>query len=78
MKKVLNEYLTLSYRMRITEDKSEGGYVVSFPELPGCLTCGETVESAVTNAIDAKRTWLMAALDGGLEIRERGGSLYRK
>ena len=78
MKKVLNEYLTLSYRMRITEDKSEGGYVVSFPELPGCLTCGETVESAVANAMDAKRAWLMAAIEDGIEIREPGGSLYRK
>jgi len=78
MKKALNEYLTLSHRMRITEDKSEGGYVVSFPELPGCLTCGETVESAVTNDMDAKRTWLMAVLEGGIEIREPGGSQYRK
>ena len=36
------------------EDKDEGGYVVSFPDLPGCITCGETIESAVANAIDAK------------------------
>ena len=53
--KTLNEYLTLPYRMEIVEDHDEGGFVVSYPDLPGCITCGETVESAVANAQDAKR-----------------------
>ena len=53
--KTLNEYLALPYRMEIVEDREEGGYVVSYPDLPGCLTCGETIESAVENARDAKR-----------------------
>ena len=44
--KTLNEYLALPYRMEIVEDREEGGYVVSYPDLPGCLTCGETIESA--------------------------------
>ena len=46
MMKTLNDYLAMSYRMEIVEDKDEGGFVVSFPELPGCITCGETIESA--------------------------------
>ena len=53
--KTLNDYLSMAYRMEIVEDKDEGGYVVSFPELPGCITCGETIESAVKNAEDAKK-----------------------
>ena len=48
----------------------EGGFVVSFPELPGCITCGETVESAVANALDAKKAWLEAAMEDGIEIHE--------
>ena len=60
----------MAYRMEIVEDKDEGGYVVSFPELPGCITCGETIESAVKNAEDAKKEWLMAALEDGVEINE--------
>ena len=55
MMKTLNDYLSMAYRMEIVEDKDEGGYVVSFPELPGCITCGETIESAVKNAEDAKK-----------------------
>lgn len=34
MKRV-NDYMELPYRMEVVEDKVEGGYVISFPELPG-------------------------------------------
>ena len=68
--KTLNDYMAMNYRMEIIEDREEGGYVVSYPELPGCLTCGETIESAVANAIDAKKAWLEAALEEGIEIHE--------
>ena len=60
----------MSYRMEIVEDKDEGGFVVSYPDLPGCITCGETVECAVKNALDAKKAWLEAALEEGVEIYE--------
>ena len=60
--KTLNDYMAISYRMEIIEDKVEGGYVVSYPDLPGCITCGETVESAVANAMDAKKAWIEATL----------------
>ena len=70
MMKTLNDYMAMSYRMEIIEDKDEGGFVVSYPDLPGCITCGETVESAVENALDAKKAWLEAALEDGVEIHE--------
>lgn len=66
--KTLTDYMEMSYRMEIVEDKDEGGFVVSYPDLPGCITCGETVESAVVNALDAKRAWLEAALEEGIKI----------
>ncbi len=65
-----NDYFAMNYRMEIVEDKDEGGFVVSFPELPGCITCGETVESVVANALDAKKAWLEAAVEDGIEIHE--------
>ena len=68
--KTLNEYLAMPYRMEIVEDREEGGFVVSFPELPGCITCGETLETAVANAQDAKKAWLEAALADGVVIQE--------
>ena len=67
--KTLNDYLAMNYRMEIVEDKDEGGFVVSFPELPGCFSCGETIESAVANALHAKKAWLEAAVEDGVEIQ---------
>lgn len=46
--KDLNYYLSLPYRMELTSGVLEEGYVVSFPALPGCLSCGETIEEAIT------------------------------
>ena len=68
--KTLNEYLKMPYRMELVEDPDEGGFVVSYPDLPGCITCGETVERAIANAQDAKKAWLEAALEEGIEIHE--------
>ena len=68
--KTLNEYMKLPYRMEIVPDTEENGYVVSYPELPGCITCSETLEQAVSNAEEAKREWLAAAIEEGLEIPE--------
>ena len=68
MMKTLNDYMKMSYRMEIVEDKEEGGYVVSYPDLPGCITSGETIEAAVANAVDAKKVWIEAALEEGIEI----------
>ena len=52
--KTLNDYMALPYRLEIVEDQEEGGYVVSYPDLPGCITCGDTIEDAMNNAKDAK------------------------
>lgn len=68
--RTLNDYMKMSYRMEIVADREEGGYVVSFPDLPGCITCGETMETALSNAEDAKKAWLEAALEEGIKIQE--------
>ena len=60
----------MPYRMEIVEDRDEGGFVVSYPDLPGCITSGETIETAVANAADAKKVWLEAALEEGIPIQE--------
>lgn len=62
------DYLSRSYKMEIEEDPYEGGYVVSFPDLPGCMTCADTIEDALALAEDAKREWIVAAIEDGVEV----------
>lgn len=70
MNKNLEYYLGLPYRMEIVEDPYEGGFVAYFPELPGCVTCSQTAEGVVENALDAKRVWLEAAIEDEVKISE--------
>ncbi|MBQ1888924.1 MAG: type II toxin-antitoxin system HicB family antitoxin [Firmicutes bacterium] len=72
--KTINYYLSLPYRIEILPDPDEGGYVVRYPELPGCLSAGETIKEALENAEDAKRVWLEAAIQDGTDIAEPGTS----
>ena len=68
--KNIDYYMALPYKMEIVEDKDEGGFVISYPDLPGCINCGETIETAIANANDAKKAWIKAALESGIEIQE--------
>lgn len=68
--KTIDEYMKKSYRTELIPDSDEGGFVVSFPELPGCISVGETEEEAYANALDAKRAWLEAAIADKITINE--------
>lgn len=68
--KTIDYYMSLPYHMEIIPDMEEGGYTAKFPDLPGCLTCAETIEDLMVSAQDAKKTWLMAAIEDGIEIAE--------
>lgn len=68
--KTLEYYLSLPYKLEIIPDLDEGGYAAAYPDLPGCLTVGETIEEAAQNAADAKLAWLAAALEDGIAINE--------
>lgn len=68
--KTVEDYMKLPYRMELTPDIDEGGFAVSFPDLPGCLSIGDSVEEAYKNAIEAKRAWIESALEDGININE--------
>ena len=66
--KTIDEYMKLPYRMEIIPDTEEGGYVVSFPELPGCLTCADTLEQAAVNGKRQKENGLSLLWKRGLKF----------
>lgn len=77
MKKDFEYYMTLPYKI-VLMPSPEGGYGVEMPELPGCISQGETVVEAMSMIEDAKRAWIEIALADQLPIPEpvRGGSDY--
>lgn len=59
-----------AYRI-VIEQLSEadgGGYLATVPELPGCMSDGETRAEALRNVEDAIETWLHCARKMGRPI----------
>ena len=52
----------------VFESASEGGYAISYPDLPGCYSQGDTLFDALTMAQSALRQWLEYLQDKKLEI----------
>ena len=56
----------------IIHKAKEGGYWATVPELPGCVTEGETLEALRRNAGDAISGILAVMMDRGEELPEPG------
>jgi antitoxin HicB len=51
----------------LAEDEG-GGYLIEFPDLPGCMSDGATPEEAIRNGADAVRCWIDAMREAGRPI----------
>jgi predicted RNase H-like HicB family nuclease len=66
------ELLNKPYRKVIRGDTEEG-FLGEAPELPGCLTAGETEAETIENLREAMAAWFEAALIAGRPIPEPSG-----
>ena len=41
----------------LTADEG-GSYLIEFPDMPGCMSDGETIEGVLANGAEAKRDWI--------------------
>ncbi len=53
------------YTIILHPDAVEGGYTVTVPTLPGCVTQGETIEEAIAMAKDAIRLYVESLIADG-------------
>jgi predicted RNase H-like HicB family nuclease len=49
-------------------DDDGGGYMITFPDLSGCMSDGETMEEVLVNGRDAFNSWIAAQMDMGRQI----------
>lgn len=66
-RKSLDEYLALQYPFQVIADP-DGGYVMVFPDLPGCMTQAETMDQIPVMAEDARHAWISVAYEDGDDI----------
>ena len=70
----------ISFPAKITYIKSDRSYLVEFPDLPGCLTEGGTLEEAKANAREALSGYLASIFERNFKIPKasslRGKGVY--
>ena len=65
--KTLDEYMAMPYRMEIIEDKDEGGFVASYPDLPGCIR--QWLEAAIDSGIEIYEPDSLKDYSGQFKLR---------
>ena len=55
----------------VLEEADEGGYTVTVPALPGCISEGDTYEEAVDNIKDAVQLYLRAVSKEVKQLKKR-------
>lgn len=60
------------FELRPLEKEEGGGWLIAFPDLPGCMSDGETPEEAIANGRDAVYAWIEAAREAGRDIPRPG------
>jgi antitoxin HicB len=66
--------MTMNYRILLRREP-EGGYTVTVPSLPGCVTYGDDVEDAIKMAKEAIELYLESLRAHGDEIPTDEGTL---
>jgi antitoxin HicB len=66
------EYPTYPFEIVPLGDEDGPGFLISFPDLPGCQSDGATVEEAIRNGADAEKAWLQASAKWGDPIPKPG------
>jgi predicted RNase H-like HicB family nuclease len=64
---------TYPFSVDLLPKEDGGGYVITFPDLPGCMSDGETVDEAIANGREAFRAWMESLIEDGKPIPEPHG-----
>lgn len=67
--------LQYPFRISVLPAEEGGGYLIEFPDLPGCLSDGETISESIANGQDALFCWIETAQRYGDEILQPRSSV---
>jgi antitoxin HicB len=73
--------MKIKYPSKIKYSETDNSYIVEFPDLPGCLTEGASLEEAKINAVEALTGYLASIFERNLKIPEpsiiKGRNIYQ-
>jgi predicted RNase H-like HicB family nuclease len=69
----LNRYLDAClFTVRPLSKEEGGGYLVEYPDIPGCMSDGETTEEAIANGREALRDCIEVFKESGWKLPKPG------
>lgn len=71
--RTLNDYLNAAYSFSVIADE-ESGYVIEYPDLPGCITQVESLSDIPGAADEIKTLWIETAFANDIPIPEPGSA----
>lgn len=60
--------LQFTYPVKLTRDRKDGGYVVTFRDIPEAITQGDSVDEALSEAEGALQAAIEARIENALDI----------
>jgi len=63
----LKDCLAREYPFKVVADP-DGGYVIEFPDLPGCMTQGEELDEVGPMAAEIRKLWIETAYEEEMDI----------
>lgn len=62
------------FTIRPLSDSEGGGFAIEYPDLPGCISDGETPEEALRNGADAVKAYLLDCAKHGDPVPQPGAA----
>ena len=62
------EHVPYRFTIRPLAEDEGGGYLIEFPDLPGCVSDGDTIEEAIRNGVEAMTGWIEAVRSEGQPV----------
>ena len=70
----MDEQLKYPFEIGQLSEEEGRGYLISFPDLAGCISDGDKIEETIKNGIDAMNSWLETAKEFNDSVPEPGSS----
>jgi len=58
------------YKIEVLSEEEGGGLLITYPDLLGCMSDGDTLEEALQMGEDARKAWIETKFEKGEEIPE--------
>ncbi|WP_417909336.1 type II toxin-antitoxin system HicB family antitoxin [Candidatus Electronema sp. PJ] len=70
----MGEKMQYPFEIRPLSAEEGTGFLISFPDLPGCVSDGETIDEAIVNGLDAIHSWIETANEFHDPVPEPGSA----